>query len=72
MKWSSHPDKGPHEANFLKLDCTKLKNRFGWQPRWNIEKAVEKVVEWSKCWQSNDDILLCMDRQIDEFLNEGK
>lgn len=69
FKWFDQYDGGPHEANFLKLDCSKLKATFGWQPRWNLETAVEKVVEWSKCWQSNGDVDALMDKQIDEFLN---
>lgn len=71
MTWSAVPYNGPHEANFLKLDCSKLKNTFGWQPRWNLDQAVEKVVEWSKCWRENGDIGACMDSQIYAFL-KGK
>lgn len=59
---------GPHEAALLSLDCTKLKNIFGWSPRWDAEKAVEMTVEWSKCWRDGGDICTCMDRQIDVFL----
>ncbi|MFH1512024.1 MAG: CDP-glucose 4,6-dehydratase, partial [Bacillota bacterium] len=44
-------DGGAHEANYLKLDCTKLKSAFGWQPRWALQTAVEKTVEWTKVWQ---------------------
>ena len=68
--WSCQSDGGPHEANFLKLDCSKLKKTFNWKPRWNLEHALEKVVEWSKCWQSGGDVRECMDRQIKEFLGE--
>lgn len=68
--WSCQSDGGPHEANFLKLDCSKLKKTFNWKPRWNLELALEKVVEWSKCWQSGGDVRECMDRQIKEFLGE--
>lgn len=68
--WSCQSDGGPHEANFLKLDCSKLKKTFNWKPRWNLEQALEKVVEWSKCWQSGGDVRECMDRQIKEFLGE--
>lgn len=68
MKWVSQYDGGPHEANFLKLDCSKLKATFGWKPRWNLDKALEKVVEWSKCWVENGDIRACMDKEIEEFL----
>lgn len=59
---------GPHEANFLKLDCSKLKATFGWSPRWNLDMAIKKVVEWTQCWQLNGDIRACMDNQINEFL----
>ena len=45
-------DSGVHEANFLKLDCTKLKTTFGWQPHWTLPAAVEKTVEWTKVWQA--------------------
>lgn len=69
-KWINKYDGGPHEANFLKLDCSKLKTTFGWTPRWNLNKAMEKIVEWSKCWISGGDVRECMDRQIAEFLND--
>lgn len=66
--WINQCDEGFHEANFLKLDCSKLKHTFGWKPRWNLDKAVEKVVEWSKCWVKNGDVRACMDNEIQEFL----
>ena len=69
MKWINRYDGGPHEANFLKLDCSKLKTTFGWHPRWNLDKAIEKVVEWSKCWLNNEDVRVCMDRQIEEVFD---
>ena len=69
MKWINRYDGGPHEANFLKLDCSKLKTTFGWHPRWDLDTAIEKVVEWSKCWLSGGDVRACMDKQINEFLS---
>lgn len=68
LKWIDKYDGGPHEANFLKLDCSKLRTAFGWSPRWNLETAIEKVVEWTKIWSSNSDVRACMDKQIKEFL----
>lgn len=58
-----------HEANFLKLDCSKLKSVFGWKPHWHVSDAVEKTVEWSQVWLENGDVRKCMDEQIDDFLN---
>lgn len=68
LKWINQYDGGPHEANFLKLDCSKLKSTFGWKPHWNLENAIEKVVEWSKVWQAGEDVRPVMDKQIKEFL----
>ena len=58
-----------HEANFLKLDCSKLKSVFGWKPHWHVTDAVEKTVEWSQVWLEKGDVRKCMDVQIDEFLS---
>ena len=69
IKWIDQYDGGPHEANFLKLDCSKLKSIFGWVPRWDLDTAIAKVVEWTKCWGSGGDVRACMDREIEEFLN---
>ena len=58
----------PHEANFLKLDCSKIKSALNWKPRWHITDAVEKVVEWSKVYLAGCDINAIMERQIKEYL----
>ena len=60
-------DSASHEANFLKLDCSKIKSTFGWQPRWHIRDAVEQTVEWLKIWLSKGDIVSEMDREIKLF-----
>lgn len=64
MRWENRWDGGPHEANFLKLDCSKIKMTFGWKPRWHIREAIEKTVEWTNVWMQGGDILREMDRQI--------
>lgn len=69
LKWVNQYDGGPHEATFLKLDCSKLKTTLGWRPHWNLDTAMEKVVEWSKVWAAGKDVRPVMDRQIEEFLS---
>ncbi|MGC4018035.1 MAG: CDP-glucose 4,6-dehydratase [Muricomes sp.] len=69
VKWVCRHSDGPHEANFLKLDCSKLKSTFNWKPRWSLDTAIEMVVEWSKCWGAGQDIRSCMDKQIKMFLD---
>jgi len=61
----------PHEANFLKLDCSKVKSVFGWKPRWHMEECMEMTCRFSKIWLSGGDIPAEMDREIKEFM-EGE
>ena len=69
MSWENHAeDNAPHESNFLKLDCSKLKSIFGWQPRWHIQDAVERTVEWTKAWLAGESVPAVMDKQINAFL----
>lgn len=71
FSWIDQAEKdAPHEANFLKLDCSKLKATFGWKPRWHIDEAVEQTVAWSRVWLSGGDIPAEMDREIMEYLEE--
>ena len=62
VKRVSQYDGGPHEANFLKLDCSKLKNTFGWKPRWNVEMTMEKIVEWFINYRKGEDLVRCMEK----------
>lgn len=71
VSWAAGESNGSHEANFLRLDCSKVKAVFGWSPVWSIEKAVEKTVEWSKCMINGRDVRKCMDMQINEYINDG-
>lgn len=67
ISWENQYDGGPHEANFLKLDCSKIKKTFGWKPIWNVEEAMKKIVEWSDCYLKNGNVVECMKKQITEF-----
>ncbi len=58
----------PHEASFLKLDCSKVKAVFGWKPRWHIDTCMEMVCRFSKLWMAGGEISAEMDREIEEFL----
>ena len=69
--WQTHADNGPHEAHFLKLDCSKIKSELGWKPRWHIADAVEKTVEWAKAWENGADMRMVTEEQIGSFLGES-
>lgn len=60
----------PHEANFLKLDCSKSKSVLGWRPKWGIRDAMQKIVEWEKAVQGGGSATEITDKQIKEYFGE--
>ncbi len=60
----------PHEAHYLKLDCSKARMRLGWQPRWNLEKALNNIIEWTNVYRSAGDLRRCCLEQIDSYSNQ--
>ena len=58
----------PHEAGFLKLDCSLIKRFLCWKPKWHIEQAVESIVEFSRTYFSGGNLKEVMIRQIEEYL----
>ncbi|MBI5245422.1 MAG: CDP-glucose 4,6-dehydratase [Elusimicrobia bacterium] len=63
-------DKGKHlhEAHRLMLDCSKAKTRLGWGPRWDLSKAIDRTVVWTKAYSRGEDLLEVCESQIDEYL----
>lgn len=59
-----------HEANFLKLDCSKVKSVFGWAPLWDVSDAVGATVEWTKEWLGGCNVKDIMDAQIKKYMRE--
>lgn len=67
--WQSAEEaNAPHEANFLRLDCGKLKQTFHWQPVWHVEEAVRETVRWYRAWQEGSDMRAYTEAQIRDFL----
>lgn len=70
ISWKGQSGGGPHEAKYLRLDCSKLKHIFGWTPRWDIATAVRRTVEWARAWKRGKDISALMQEQIECFVND--
>jgi CDP-glucose 4,6-dehydratase len=62
----------PHEAHYLRLDCSKAKAHLNWAPKWRLEETLDKIIEWQKHYQQGadmDDITL---KQIADYqMNKG-
>lgn len=69
-KWDLTGNEGPHESGFLKLDCSRMKNIFLWQPVWNIDKTLDKVVEWYDGYIQEKKICNMISLQIEDFYRE--
>ena len=59
---------GPHEDNFLKLNNKKIKDIFGWKPRWNVADAIKQTVKWVEAYKNNLDMVQELNDEINEFL----
>ncbi len=57
----------PHEANYLKLDCSKAKSELGWIPKWDIETTLKSIVIWNKSFQAGSDMRSVTDKQILDY-----
>ena len=71
IRWIDQYCGGPHEANFLKLDNSKIKSSLGWKPVWHTDTAIEKVVEWSKVWRQAGNVDTIMTNQISEYITDS-
>jgi CDP-glucose 4,6-dehydratase len=56
-----------HEANYLKLDCSKAKSEIDWQPRWNLEMAISKIIHWHRSYLGGEDMHRITLDQIDSY-----
>jgi CDP-glucose 4,6-dehydratase len=68
--WDTDDGDHPHEANYLKLDCSKAKSLLRWKPIWKLERALEETVRWYKAWHGQEDMHEFTLRQIALYQKE--
>ncbi|MEZ9917916.1 CDP-glucose 4,6-dehydratase [Vibrio breoganii] len=68
-KWFLSEGEHPHEAHYLKLDCSKAKMRLNWQPVWDLNTTLEKIVGWQKAWLGKEDMKQYTINEIREYMN---
>ena len=67
LRWELDPGPHPHEAGFLALDSTKARDRLGWAPRWDLETAIERIVEWHLAHRHGGDLRVLTLAQIEAY-----
>jgi len=65
--WNLDIGQQPHEAHYLKLDCSKARERLQWAPRWNLAMALDRIVDWHKALLREEDMLNFTLQQIAEY-----
>jgi CDP-glucose 4,6-dehydratase len=70
--WLLDGGEHPHEAHYLKLDCSKAKGQLNWHPRWHLDEALEKIVDWQKRYQQGADMRAVTLEQIDSYLKGAR
>jgi CDP-glucose 4,6-dehydratase len=74
-KWENNAsytiDQGKHlhEAHYLKLDCSKAETELGWHPQWDLEKALNSIIEWTKVYAAQKDVAAMCRKQIQEYVS---
>lgn len=67
--WEKEGAQQPHEAHLLKLDCSKARQQLGWIPRWNLEIATKKIVQWQKAYQLKENMQEISLAQINQYMS---
>ena len=66
--WEQEGSEQPHEASLLKLDCSKARAQLGWTPKWSLELAIEKIVDWHKSFLKKEDMQEKTLLQINQYM----
>lgn len=67
--WEAESVEQPHEAHLLKLDCSKTKASLGWAPKWNLDVAIQKIVDWQKSFLDKENMQVVSLAQIKQYMN---
>jgi CDP-glucose 4,6-dehydratase len=70
--WVLDGGEHPHEAHYLKLDCSKAKTRLDWHPRWHLDEVLGKIVDWQKNYQQGADMKAVTLEQIDMYFKGAR
>ena len=56
VSWELDKNNNPHEAGYLKLDCSKAAMRLNWYPKWNLEHTLESIINWHQHYIAQNNI----------------
>ncbi|MBT6936247.1 MAG: CDP-glucose 4,6-dehydratase [Candidatus Marinimicrobia bacterium] len=68
--WKLDSNVNPHEANFLKLDISKVKSKLGWEPTWGLNNTLEKIIVWHRAWLNQEDMQTKCFAEIKDYMED--
>jgi CDP-glucose 4,6-dehydratase len=75
-EWQADSNNNPqlHEANYLKLDCTKAKALLDWAPVYDTDEAIKKTAEWYKAYylDPKSDLYSLTREQIEFYMRQAQ
>lgn len=74
-RWELDENSNPHEAGFLKLDCSKAASKLNWVPKWDLEHTLNLIVKWHQNWKLGNNIKeLCLQEIVsyNKHISNGK
>ena len=70
-RWIADPSSQPHEAHYLKLDCSKARAELGWRPVWDLQQSLEHIVSWHESWLEGGDVLDASHALLDTYISDS-
>ncbi len=70
--WEQDPGPQPHEATYLKLDCSKARARLGWVPRYSLPKGLDTIVDWQRAHLNGEDMRAKTLAQLADYIGGGR
>ncbi|CAC9576552.1 CDP-glucose 4,6-dehydratase (EC 4.2.1.45) [uncultured Gammaproteobacteria bacterium] len=68
--WSLDKNANPHEADFLKLNITKVKLKLGWKPVWELSYTLERIIDWHRAWLNKENMQAVCLAEIEEYTRD--
>jgi CDP-glucose 4,6-dehydratase len=68
-RWQKEGLEQPHEANLLKLDCSKARRELNWIPKWGLKTAIHKIVQWQEAYQAKENMQEISLAQINQYMS---
>lgn len=69
VRWEKLGSEQPHESSLLRLDCSKARTQLGWAPKWTLELAIQKIIEWQKAYKAKENMQQFSLAQIKQYIS---